>query len=253
MQVDNGLIDDYNGAFSIILLSGFILSGISYPVLSYRKLLQREKVVEENFSNDDRINLGWLRYAILGIAAVFITGTCVLILREVLGFQFPFNADILFYSIIVGFVVYIGYSGIRQQNMFSNTTKTEEELVITESEYKKSSLKTEIATTKHDELLELMKKEKPFLDPNLTLAELAQSLSLSSNHLSQIINQYEQVNFHNFVNKYRVEEFILKAQNNKSFSLLGHAFDSGFNSKSTFNTVFKKFKSTTPSKYLADL
>jgi AraC-like DNA-binding protein len=98
-----------------------------------------------------------------------------------------------------------------------------------------------------------MKKEKPYLNPKLALTELAQSLSISTNHLSQIINQYEQVNFHDFINKYRVEEFIQKAQSNKSFSLLGHAFDSGFNSKSTFNGVFKKFKSVTPSKYIADL
>ena len=75
-----------------------------------------------------------------------------------LGFQFPFNADILFYSIVVSFVVFVGYSGIRQQDLFSNTAINDEELVKTESEYKKSSLKLEIATKKHEELLELMKR-----------------------------------------------------------------------------------------------
>ena len=250
--VDKGLVNDFS-VFSIIMLFGFILSGIGYSVFSYRKLVHREKVVEENFSDMNRINMSWLRYAILGIVSVFITAAFVSIFREVLGFQFPFNADILFYSIIVGFVVFIGYSGIRQQDLFSNTTVNEEELVKTESEYKKSSLKLDVATKKHDELLLLMKKEKPYLNPKLTLNDLAQSLAVSNNHLSQIINQYEEVNFHDFVNKYRVEEFIQKAQNNKSFSLLGHAFDSGFNSKSTFNSVFKKFKSVTPSQYIASL
>lgn len=252
VQVDKGLINDFS-VFSTIMLIGFILSGISYSVLSYRKLKQREKVVEENFSNNDHINMRWLRYAILGIVSVFITVALVSIFRELLGFKFPFNADILFYSIIVGFVVYVGYSGIRQQDLFSNSTITEEELVPTESEYKKSSLKSDIAIQKHDELLELMKKEKPYLNPKLTIAEMAKSLSISTNHLSQIINQYEQVNFHDFVNKYRVEEFIQNVQSNKSYSLLGHALDSGFNSKSTFNTVFKKFKSVTPSQYIARL
>lgn len=252
-QVDKGLIDDYNGVFSIILLFGFILSGIGYSVLSYQKLVQRNKVVEDNFSDSNHIEMNWLRYAILGIGSVFITAAAVLIFREVLGFQFPFNADILFYSIIVGFVVYVGYSGIRQQDLFSDTTINEEELVKTESEYKKSSLKTDIATKKHKELLAFMTKEKPYINPKLTLAELAQSLSIPTNHLSQIINQYEQVNFHDFVNKYRVEEFIQNVQSNKSFSLLGHAFDSGFNSKSTFNSAFKKCKSVTPSQYIAGL
>ena len=98
-----------------------------------------------------------------------------------------------------------------------------------------------------------MTKEKPYLNPKLTLAELAQSLSIPTNHLSQIINQYEQINFHDFVNSYRVEEFIQNVQNDKGFSLLGHAFDSGFNSKSTFNAAFKKCKSVTPSQYIAGL
>jgi AraC-like DNA-binding protein len=251
-QVDKGLINDFN-VFSYIMLIGFILSGITYSILSYRKLMQREKVVEDNFSNSNRITMNWLRYAILGIVSVFVTAAVISIFREIIGFQFPFNADILFYSIIVGFVVFVGYSGIRQQDLFSNTTLDEDELVKTESEYKKSSLKLDVAKNKHAELLLLMNTEKPFLNPKLTLTELAQSLSLSPNHLSQIINQYEAVNFHDFINKYRVEEFILNVQKNKSFSLLGHAYDSGFNSKSTFNSVFKKFKSVTPSQYIARL
>lgn len=250
--VDKGMTNDYS-VFSSIILIGFIVSGISYSVLSHRKLLQREKVVEENFSNNKRINLRWLRYAIAGIFSVFIIAALVTVIREVLGYQFSFNADILFYSIIVGFVVFIGYSGIRQQDLFTNAAIKEEELVKTEREYKKSSLKSDIATKKHEELLVLMKKEKPYLNPKLTLNELAQSLALSPNHLSQIINQYEEVNFHDFINIYRVEEFIQKVQSNKNFSLLAHAYDSGFNSKSTFNTVFKKFKSHTPSQYFSGL
>ncbi len=252
VQVDKGLVDDYS-VFTTIMLISAILSGISYSVLSYQKLVQRKKIVEENFSDSNHIDMNWLRIAILGIVSVFITAAVVSIFREVLDFQFPFNADILFYSLIVGFVVYVGYSGIRQQDLFSNSALNEEELVKTESEYKKSSLKTVVATAKHKELLDLMTKEKPYLNPKLTLAELAQSLSIPTNHLSQIINQYEQVNFHDFVNTYRVEEFIQNVQNDKGFSLLGHAFDSGFNSKSTFNAAFKKCKSLTPSQYIAGL
>ncbi len=250
--VDKGLIDDF-GVFSSIMLVGFIVSGIGYSVISYRKLNMREKLVQDNFSNNNRINMSWLRYAIIGIVSVFIVAALVSIFREVIGFQFSFNADILFYSIIVGFVVFIGYSGIRQRDLFSNMTINEDELVQTESEYRKSSLKLDTASKKLKELMQLMKNEKPFLNPKLTISELAQSLSISTNHLSQIINQHEKVNFHDFVNKHRVEEFIQKAKKNSSYSLLGLAYDSGFNSKSTFNVVFKKFKSVTPSQYLANL
>lgn len=252
VQVDKGLIDDY-GVFSSILLISFIVSGITYAILAYRMLMKRHKIVEDNYSYNNRIDMNWLRFAILGIGSVFITAAAVIVFREIMGFQFPFNADILFYSIIVGFVVYIGYSGIRQQDLFTSTVKNEVDLVKIEGEYKRSGLKLEIAVKKHNELLGLMEKEKPYLNPKLTLSELSSALSISSNHLSQIINQYEQVNFHDFVNKYRIEEFIQRAQSNKNFSILAHALDSGFNSKSSFNSVFKKYKVLTPSQYISSL
>lgn len=252
IKVDKGLIDDYS-VFSSILLVSFVLSGIVYAILANRLLLKRHKIVEENYSYSSRIDMNWLRFSIIGIGLVFITAAVVIVFREMLGFQFPFNADILFYSIIVAFVVFIGYSGIRQQDLFTNNVKNEDDLAKTEGEYKRSGLKQEIANIKHRELLALMEKEKPYLNPKLTLNELAHSLSLSSNHLSQIINQHEQVNFHDFVNKYRVEEFIRRARSNKNFSILAHALDSGFNSKSSFNSVFKKYKSLTPSQYISRL
>ncbi len=250
VKVDKGLIDDF-GLFSTLLLIGIIVSGLAYSVISYRKLLLRKRLVLDNFSFENHISLNWLKFSILGIGLVFITAAILILFREVAGFEFPFNADILIYSIIVGFVVFVGYSGIRQQDLFSNTVKNEEELVHTESEYKKSGLKTNIAISKHKELLDFMVAEKPYLNPRLTLNELSQQIDMSSNNMSQLINQYEHVNFYDFVNKYRVEEFITKAKKNKDFSLLANALDSGFNSKSSFNSIFKKLKSETPSQYLA--
>ena len=98
-----------------------------------------------------------------------------------------------------------------------------------------------------------MKTEKPYLNPRLTLNELAGSLDISANHLSQIINQYEKVNFHDFINTYRVNEFIERAEKNNNFNYLVNAFESGFNSKSAFNSIFKKIKDATPSQYLANI
>jgi AraC-like DNA-binding protein len=249
-QVDQGLVDDFS-VFTYIMLIGCIISGIGYSVLSYRKLIQREKVVEENFSNSDRINLRWLRYAILGIVSVFIMAAIVSILREILDFHFPFNADILFYSIIVGFVVFVGYSGIRQQDLFSNTTIKEEELVKTENEYKKSSLDEVVATEKHDELLELMNSDKPFLNPKLTLFDLAQSLNISTNHLSQIINHNLNQHFFDFVNGYRIRTAmdILKNPEKRDLTILEILYEVGFNSKSSFNTEFKKYTNQTPTQF----
>ncbi len=252
IQVDNGLIDDY-GVFSYLLVIGIIISGVIYSILAFRSLQKRKRILTNNFSYNDRIDMKWLQSAIFGIISFFLIAGIVSILREIIGFEFPFNADILFYSIIISFVVFIGYSGIRQRDLFSNSVLKEEDLVKRESEYKRSSLKPEDAFKIHIELQELMTKTKPYLNPKLTIRELAHSLAISTNHLSQVINQNEKVNFHDFVNKYRVEEFIQRAKNNDTYSLLSLAYDSGFNSKSTFNSVFKKLKSTTPSQYLASL
>ncbi len=252
IQVDKGLVEDYS-TFSNLLLVGFIISGISYVILTYRKLIQHKKLIDDNFSSHDRIKLSWLRYSILCFGGMFLSAAIIIVLREVLHYQFPFNADIIFYSFIVLFVIYIGYSGIRQQNLFSNN-ESDKSLHLetkTESEYKKSGLKSDIANSKHLDLLKFMKTEKPYLNPKLTLSELAESLNISSNHLSQIINQYEKVNFHDFINTYRVNEFIERAQTNKNYNYLVNAFESGFNSKSSFNSVFKKIKDATPTQYLS--
>ena len=119
-------------------------------------------------------------------------------------------------------------------------------------EYRKSGLKAEDATSLHQQLLTLMTTEKPYLEPKLSLAQLAEMLGVLPNHLSQIINQYEEKNFYDFVNSYRVQEFIVRAQSesNKNLNLLGIAYGSGFNSKSSFNQVFKKIMGETPSAYL---
>ena len=96
-----------------------------------------------------------------------------------------------------------------------------------------------------------MENEKPYLDPKLTLSKLASMLGISSNHLSQVINQYEKVNFCDFVNKYRIEEFKIQTKKNPHFNILALALEAGFNSKSAFNHIFKKHTGKTPSQYLS--
>ncbi len=177
-------------------------------------------------------------------------------MREGFGIEFPYNADYIFYSMIIMFVFCVGFFGIRQQNLFSENVKDKNTQLVqgkTVEGYKKSGLKSGVAKEAHQKLIKLMSEEKFYTNPKLTLSELAQSVAVSPNHLSQIINQYEEVNFHDFVNRYRIEEFIKNASVNKEFTILSHALDAGFNSKSSFNSVFKKHRGIAPSKYIAQL
>lgn len=97
----------------------------------------------------------------------------------------------------------------------------------------------------------LMEVEKIFLDPDLDLNSLAKKINISSHQLSKIINSQFGKTFFEFLNYYRVEE--VKARINlpayTSFSILGIAFDVGFNSKSAFNNAFKKCTGLTPSEF----
>lgn len=255
IMVDKGLVDDF-AVFSVIALLAFIISGLVYPLLAYRWIGKYNRLIEENFSYDNRISLKWLKNCIYGTGLLYLTVAVVYFLKDGMGVEFPFNADFIIYIIIVMGVISIGFFGIRHQNIFiEDTNEKKEHLVQTKlnGEYKKSGLKPEVAEDLHQKLLDLMLKEKPYTNPKLTLIDLAASLNVSANHLSQIINQNEKINFHDFVNKYRVEEFIQNASANKNFSILAHALDAGFNSKSSFNNVFKKHKGLTPSKYMTDL
>lgn len=252
-MLDRGEIADYS-VFAFILLVAILVSGISYSVLAYRLTIQHQRKIDKYFSYNEGINIKWLHNCILSIGLVFLSATIIIVLRDAFGVQFSFNADYIIYLIIIGFVFYIGYFGIKQENIFTNNPVSEnlgtEKTELIEK-YKNSGIGKDDATKLYEDLLKMMVEEKPYLDPKLSLSGLAQLLGISSNQLSQIINQEAQVNFHDFVNHYRVEEFIQKANVNKNFSFLALALDSGFNSKSSFNNIFKKQKGITPSTYLS--
>lgn len=118
--------------------------------------------------------------------------------------------------------------------------------------YKKSSLNPEETTLYYEQLQNLIQKEAPFLKPNLGLRELAHMLHLHPNKLSELLNDKIGKNFSEFINYYRVERFkeLAILPKNSHLSLLGIAYESGFNSKTSFNTFFKKETGMTPKAYL---
>ena len=99
-----------------------------------------------------------------------------------------------------------------------------------------------------------MRDETPYLDPELTLPALAQRLGTNASILSAVINNAFGRNFNDFVNGYRVEAVkkMLQDPANSHYSLLGIGLACGFNSKSTFNRVFKKMTGSAPSGALGE-
>ena len=99
-----------------------------------------------------------------------------------------------------------------------------------------------------EKLLACIEGEKPYLDPQLSLSSLAQAIDLHPNQLSLLINDAIGMNFNEFINSYRLEAFKQKALDpaNSHLTLLGLAYESGFNSKTVFNAFFKKWEGVTP-------
>ncbi len=126
---------------------------------------------------------------------------------------------------------------------------------FSERKYKKA-LFTKPQLEQHaGQLTQLMSEQRPFLNANLTLRHLAQMMGIPPNHLSQLLNEGFHKNFSEFINGYRLEAFKSKAADpaNQHLTILALAYDSGFNSKTAFNTFFKKAMGITPSAYWRQL
>jgi AraC-like DNA-binding protein len=97
--------------------------------------------------------------------------------------------------------------------------------------------------------------EKLFTEPELTLTDLSSRLGVHSNYLSQVINEAEGVNFYDYINLLRIDEFkrLVLLPENQKYTLLALAFECGFNSKSAFNRCFKKATELSPSEYVKQL
>ena len=101
------------------------------------------------------------------------------------------------------------------------------------------------------ELEGLMLREKPYREPDLTLPDLAQRLDVPPNYLSQVINERMGYNFFDYINSLRINDAkkLLTDAQYIDQSVMQMAYSVGFNSKSTFNSAFKKFTGETPTAF----
>jgi AraC-like DNA-binding protein len=231
------------------------ISGIFYIYITHRLLRRHQKQILDQFSYQEKINLQWLRFLFYGMGFMWV-------LIIIIG-----NDDLIFSASAI-FVVLIGYFGIKQVGIFTNQihyvseNAFKEEAIMTEPagdaasqvkrKYAKSGLNEESAKELHLRLTHLMVVEKLFTEPELILADLSSRLGVHSNYLSQVINEMEGVNFYDYINSLRVEEFkrLALLPENQKYTLLALAFECGFNSKSAFNRFFKKATDLSPSEYV---
>ncbi|MGK0314605.1 MAG: adenylate cyclase [Saprospiraceae bacterium] len=143
------------------------------------------------------------------------------------------------------------HSIARFQELMQQIYGKKSNIDFSKRKYKKPLFNEALLKKYQHQLEALMANEKPYLDPGLTIRSLAKILEIPSNHLSQLLSEGFDKNFSEFVNTYRLEAFKSKAADpsQQHLTLLALAYDSGFNSKTVFNTFFKKMMGKTPKAY----
>lgn len=272
----------------LIQVSGFVY------VIWCLLLLQKHKInIQREFSYEERISLNWLRYLIYGLAAIWViiiffqhdryifAGVVVfVILLGYFGikqpgiFTQPDNAEQLKNkdNHLPAFEI-AGHPDV-QSDLVSNEAVdtatdtapfhvrtagiTGSELINSElparKKYERSGISAAQSLEIQHRLAQIMKMEKLYREPALSLSMLAGKLSVHPNTLSQVINEREGKTFFEYVNVLRVEEFkrLIENPENRQFTMMSLAYDCGFNSKTAFYRNFKNISGQTPSDYLKE-
>lgn len=235
---------------------------IGWIIILLRKYIVK---IRNRYSSIEKIDLRWIKHLLIAIFGIWLTTNVSMLLSDQLklideevGLKYGFGLGVFC-------IFYLSYMGFKQTDTFSEIkfydgpAEPEVERIAApeshNSKYKKSGLKEEEAEQMYNELLKVMKEEQPFLNSQLSILDLANMLNVSTHNLSQVLNEKFGQSFYDFVNSYRVKEFKKRIQlpEHQHYTLLALALDCGFNSKASFNRIFKKFTDQTPSEYFKNI
>lgn len=220
----------------------FITQFLVYLVLIILVIVKYSRGVKERNSRGDKAVLREVRFFVIASAVLWLAAILRYVFDRGGNLLVPLGASVVIYA--------MGYLKMRRaepQPAIPPGTAEQPSL----KKYEKSTLTPERADRYLKKLLHCMETEKPYIDGDLTVQKLAEKLAIPANHLSQAINEGLGQSFSDFINSYRIEEAKRRLLDPayRHLSVLGIAEDVGFNSKSSFNAVFKKHTNTTPSEF----
>ena len=237
-----------SGQWYFVRSSLFIVQFLVYLVLIVITIVHYSQRVKRRELPPDEGVLSELRFFVIASSVLWVGGVLRYAFHPtwIPNLLVPLGASVVVYG--------MGYLKMRRPKSLTSEvtdTVTIDETQLSTKKYEKSTLTSERAEKYVNRLLQCMEEKKPFTDGELSLQKLAEGLSIPPHHLSQIINERLGQTFSDFVNSYRVDEAKRRLQDPrfKHLSLLGIAVDVGFNSKSSFNSVFKKHTNMTPSEF----
>ena len=191
-------------------------------------------------TQEEILRIRWIKE----IRILLLVLMAIVILPEV-AYYFHFRSFYLFIIQGSGGAVIVVYMGIRNLNM---------QAVVSIQSAKETNLYNPEANKNFKRILYLFEEEKIYRKQDLRISDIADRISLSPNYVSRIINENANTGFNNYVNKYRIEEVLMKLQNHEHQlkSILALAQEAGFKSKSTFQKVFKNMMGKTPSEWIKE-
>lgn len=208
--------------------------------------------IESEFSNTEGKTLSWMKIFlhVFGMFFLLLVITLGLTIHRV-----DYTVVDAVICLALSFTIFaLGYEGLLQDEIFSNTTLSEP-AILPDNIKKQDILQDQDNSEVMLNLMTYMNENKPYLDETLSLTDLAGQLNMTRNQLSELINKNTGDNFYTFVNKYRVDEVkrLISDPKNKNFTILSLAYEAGFPSKSSFHTIFKKYTGLTPTEYRSGL
>lgn len=236
--------------FSVV---GIGISTLAYTISVLNIIKKHRIAIVNNYSNIVSIDLTWLQN--LSIAALIVYTINVFLFN--INLIFPFisyiTLTVITYTLATVYVFFLGFFGFRQGSIFvpGNPIEPESNTMPPHTEISKMGLSDDYHVFVL-QLTQLMEQHQPYLDPEITLSKLSKLLHVKPDYLSDILNKHLNQTFFDFINKYRVEEFKISCiqKEKKHLSILGIAYDCGFNSKAAFYRAFNKFEKCAPSTYM---
>jgi AraC-like DNA-binding protein len=220
-----------------------------YLAFTFQLFYNYRSRIKQYFSNTYKLELNWVLSFLVAFSLVFLYGVTQTIIGEFF-MELGYTQRWWFNLLMAVVTIYIGVTGY-----FTDTSKLKKlKFTFTPNpeSIPQADRSAEIPKGEVERVEAYMHEHKPYLHPELNLSDLAESLEMTRAQLSQVINTGFNKNFNDFVNGFRVAEFKeqLNQGKHKQLSLLGIAYDCGFNSKATFNRVFKKLTLTSPTEFL---
>lgn len=237
----------------LIFYAVLYLQTFSYLYYSYRELKKHKRIFYENYSNTNTKRYAYIANLILMVAVLYFLSMVNIFTRWVYQFEsFSFISYVVITAVLILFCWLI-ILGLRSPELFIDEAKAQPSVKkLVKLNAGNLTLKSEAENNELGERVnQYMKEEEPFLDASLTLHTLAQETGISSRELSILINHHLDKHFFDFVNEYRIEKAmeLLTSPDRRDFTVLEILYEVGFNSKSSFNTAFKKHTGLTPTEY----